>query len=340
MGGSSIGYLLREGARNIYANKQMSVAAIGVLVACMLLIGASIVFSFNANSFVGYVEAQNEVVVFLKDNLSDDSISEVEQQLKNTENVSAVRFISKEEGLDSWVQSMSGVAENSEELFAPLYEDNIMPDSFSVTIRDLSQLDATVQVLSDYDDVDYVRAPEQVAQTITIIKHAVNLGGAAIVLLLIGVLYVLLHLGILNTLTGVIVVAIALRLPGSTFIIRNFFAGIPQDIENSALVDGCNRLTAFFQVIIHMVKPGLASISIFAFMSAWSNYLLFNVLIFNTKTPVLATYLRVLSRNDQMIADYGVFAAMAMVYMLPVLIFFFISQRQLMQGTISGGKGI
>ena len=71
------------------------------------------------------------------------------------------------------------------------------------------------------------------------------------VLLLIGVLYVLLHLGILNTLTGVIVVAIALRLPGSTFIIRNFFAGIPQDIENSALVDGCNRLTAFFQVIIH-----------------------------------------------------------------------------------------
>ena len=153
----------------------------------MLLIGASIVFSFNANSFVGYVEAQNEVVVFLKDNLSDDRISEVEQQLKNTENVSAVRFISKEEGLDSWVQSMSGVAENSEELFAPLYEDNIMPDSFSVTIRDLSQLDATVQVLSDYDDVDYVRAPEQVAQTITIIKHAVNLGGAAIVLLLIGV---------------------------------------------------------------------------------------------------------------------------------------------------------
>ena len=56
-----------------------------------------------------------------------------------------------------------------------------------MTIRDLSQLDATVQVLSDYDDVDYVRAPEQVAQTITIIKHAVNLGGAAIVLLLIGV---------------------------------------------------------------------------------------------------------------------------------------------------------
>ena len=48
---------------------------------------------------------------------------------------------------------------------------------------------------------------------------------------------------------------------------------------------GCNRLTAFFQVIIHMVKPGIASISVFAFMSAWSNYLLFNTLILTGKVP-------------------------------------------------------
>lgn len=160
------------------------------------------------------------------------------------------------------------------------------------------------------------------------------------VLLLIGAMYVLMYLRVLNTLQGVILMAIALRLPGSTFIIRNFFSDIPRDIENAALVDGCTRLTAFFQVIIHMVKPGIASISMFAFMSAWSNYLLFNVLIFNSKTPVLATYLRTVSRNDQMIADYGVFAAMALVYMLPVLVFFFLSQKQLMKGTISGGKGI
>lgn len=159
-------------------------------------------------------------------------------------------------------------------------------------------------------------------------------------LLLIGVLYVLMALKIVNSLQGVILVAIALRLPGSTFIIRNFFSAVSADIENSALVDGCNRLTAFFQVIIHMVKPGIASISLFSFMSAWSNYLLFNTLIFNSKTPVLATYIRVLSRNDQMIADYGVFAAMSLVYMLPVLVFFFVSQKQLMQGNIGGGKGI
>ena len=160
------------------------------------------------------------------------------------------------------------------------------------------------------------------------------------VLLLIGVVYVLMYLKIVNTLFGVIIVAIAFRLPGSSFIIRNFFMQIPRDIENSALVDGCNRFTALFQVIIHLVKPGIASTALFAFMAAWSNYLLFNVLIFNSKTPVLATYLRKVASNDEMIGDYGIFCAMALIYMLPVLVFFFISQKQLMKGNISGGKGI
>ena len=53
----------------------------------------------------------------------------------------------------------------------------------------------------------------------------------------------------------------------------------------------------------------------FSFMAAWSNYLLFNVLIFNSKTPVLATYLRKVASNDEMIADYGIFCAMALIYM-------------------------
>ena len=141
-------------------------------------------------------------------------------------------------------------------------------------------------------------------------------------LLLIGVLYVLMTLRMSNSLGGVILVAIAFRIPGSTFIIKNHFDGIPRDIENSCLVDGCTRFSAFRQVIIYLVKPGLASISIFSFLSAWSNYILFNTLIFNSKTPVIATYLKSLSRPEQMIVDYNTFAAMAIVYVLPVLVFF------------------
>ena len=159
-------------------------------------------------------------------------------------------------------------------------------------------------------------------------------------LLLIGVLYVLMTLKLSNSLAGVILVAIAFRIPGSTFIIKNHFDGVPRDIESSCLVDGCTRFSAFRQVIIYLVKPGLASISIFSFLSAWSNYILFNTLIFNSKTPVIATYMKALSRPEQMIVDYNTFAAMAIVYMLPVIVFFVISQKTLMEGNVAGGKGV
>ncbi len=158
-------------------------------------------------------------------------------------------------------------------------------------------------------------------------------------LLLIAVLYVLMTLQIVNTLFGVVLVALAFRLPGSTFIMKNFFDGIPRDVENSTLVDGCTRFSAFRQVIIHLVKPGIVSVAVFSFLSAWSNFILFNTLLFGNKTPVIATYIRALTRNEQMIAPYGVIAAMGIVYMIPVIVFFILSQKQLMEGNIGGGKG-
>ena len=67
MRGSSFGYLVKEGFRNIYQNRIISIAAIGVLVACLLLVGVSMLFTINVNEIVGYFESQNEIVVFLVD---------------------------------------------------------------------------------------------------------------------------------------------------------------------------------------------------------------------------------------------------------------------------------
>ena len=66
---NSFGYLVKEGLHNIRANRQMSVASIGVLIACMVLIGGALLLSFNINSLMGYVESFNEVVVWIDDDL-------------------------------------------------------------------------------------------------------------------------------------------------------------------------------------------------------------------------------------------------------------------------------
>ena len=159
-------------------------------------------------------------------------------------------------------------------------------------------------------------------------------------LLLIAVLYFLMATKMANSLLGVVLVAISFRLPGSTYIIKNFFDGIPRDIENSTLVDGCTRFSGFRQVIIHLVKPGIVSITVFSFLSAWSNFILFNTLLFGNRTPVMATYIRAITRNEQMIASFNVVAAMGIIYMLPVLVFFVMTQKQLMEGNINTSKGL
>ena len=87
----SVKYLVGEGARNIRANRQMSIASIGVLVACMLLIGAAVLFSLNADAVMGYIESQNDVVVFVVDEADESEAEGLGATLSAIENVSSVR---------------------------------------------------------------------------------------------------------------------------------------------------------------------------------------------------------------------------------------------------------
>ncbi len=187
---SSFKYLFKEGMKSIWKNRVMSFASIGVLVACMLLIGIAILFTMNINSIVGYVEEQNEVVLILED-VDDSRISEIETTLNNMDNVFDVRFISKEEGLIDQSEWMGG----DEELLEWLEEDNPLPDTFRLRVRDLSLLEATQNQLAALEGVEQVQAPQDVAQAVTGIKSVVYVGGIVIV----GVLFVVSLLIIANT---------------------------------------------------------------------------------------------------------------------------------------------
>ena len=90
---SSFTYLMKEGARNIWVNRMMSLASIGVLVCCMLLIGSAILLSINLNSMVSYMENQNEMVAFLDDSADDIMVEAVKAALDDNDNISS--FLTK-----------------------------------------------------------------------------------------------------------------------------------------------------------------------------------------------------------------------------------------------------
>ncbi len=178
---SSFCYLIKEGVRNIWNNRLMSLASVGVLISCMLLIGSALLFSVNVASLVGYVEDQSEAVVFLDDGLDDTKLADIENAIHGTGNVLTVEFVSKEEGL---AEMMNSIGDDGI-LFEAYSEDNNLPDSYRVTIDDVSRLGDTVAEIEAIDGVYSVSAPTEIADTITGIKDIVYVGGMVVVGILI-----------------------------------------------------------------------------------------------------------------------------------------------------------
>ena len=183
MKGSSFSYLIKEGARNIWVNRMMSLASIGILVSCMLLIGSAILLSINLNGMVSYVENQNEMVAFLEDSADDFTVSAVEAALNSNDNVDSFAFVSREEALERYSEIVpDSLLENLEQ-----DKEEVFPLSFRITLKDLSLIDETTAQIESIPGIMRVNAPTNVAETVTGIKRAVYICGSGIVIILLAV---------------------------------------------------------------------------------------------------------------------------------------------------------
>jgi inositol-phosphate transport system permease protein len=159
------------------------------------------------------------------------------------------------------------------------------------------------------------------------------------VLTLIVPMFLMLYwIGLLDTLTGVILVLVAFELPFAIFIMKGFFDAVPWDIEMSALTDGASRRQAFLSVVLPQVRNGILAIAVFTFIRGWEEYIfVFTFLIRNTNwTMSLYMYW---VRDDVMGVDYGVVSAVGVFYLVPSLILYLAAQRYLMQMSVGGVKG-
>lgn len=183
MKGSSFSYLIKEGARNIWVNRMMSLASIGILVSCMLLIGSAILLSINLNGMVSYVENQNEMVAFLEDSADGITVSAVEAALNSNDNVDSFAFVSREEALERYSEIVpDSLLENLEQ-----DKEEVFPLSFRITLKDLSLIDETTAQIESIPGIMRVNAPTNVAETVTGIKRAVYICGSGIVIILLAV---------------------------------------------------------------------------------------------------------------------------------------------------------
>jgi len=144
--------------------------------------------------------------------------------------------------------------------------------------------------------------------------------------------------GMLDTITGVVLVICTLELPFAVFIMKGFFDGVPWDIEMSAMADGASRRQAFVWVVLPQVKVGMLAVGIFAFLRGWEEYVFVRTLLFDKQNWVMSLYLFYVA-EDVMGVDYGVVTAVGVLYVLPSLVLYTLTQKYLTQMTIGGIKG-
>jgi inositol-phosphate transport system permease protein len=156
--------------------------------------------------------------------------------------------------------------------------------------------------------------------------------------LIIPIFLIMFWVGLLDTITGVVLVVVTLELPFSIFIMKGFFDAVPWDIEMSAMTDGASRRQAFVQVVLPQVKVGLLAVGVFAFIKGWEEYVFVRTLLFEKSNWMMSLYLFWVA-EDIMGVDYGIVAAVGVFYVLPSFILYIFCQKYLVQMSLGGIKG-
>jgi multiple sugar transport system permease protein len=150
-------------------------------------------------------------------------------------------------------------------------------------------------------------------------------------------LYVILNaIGLQNSLVGVALVLTMFQLPFSMFMMRISFESIPREMDEAALVDGCNSFSALWRVLLPAVKPGLITVGLFAFLTAWNDFIAPLILINDTNRMTLPLAVANLRGQVMGVVDYGATEAGVVVLALPCVLLFLILQRHYVRGFMSG----
>lgn len=157
-----------------------------------------------------------------------------------------------------------------------------------------------------------------------------------IFLAIVPLFFVLRSIGLLNTLPGLILTYAAFALPFTVFFLFSFFKSLSNSIAEAAALDGAGEWRTFFQVMLPMARPGLATVAILNFVGLWNQFLLPVALNSDPKNYVLTQGMATFAAQAGYSVNFGALFAAVIITIIPVFIVYLIFQRQL-QGSVSQG---
>ncbi|KRC55164.1 sugar ABC transporter permease [Nocardioides sp. Root79] len=143
-------------------------------------------------------------------------------------------------------------------------------------------------------------------------------------------------MSLLNSVIGLTIVYVASVLPFTVWTLRGFVDGVPRELEEAAMMDGCSRTGAFFKVTLPLLAPGLVATGVFAFIQAWNEFTLAVVVMTDPDKKTLPVWLVAFTDSRSRGVDWGAIMASSTLITIPVIIFFLVVQRRMVSGITAG----
>ena len=189
MGKHNFSYFLHEGLSNMFSHGFMSFAAIGITVACLLIMGTFTLVAVNANANLKQVESENEILAVIDDTYTEEQAKALQSKLEAVDNVASATFISREEAMENFI------SEHPDEEYFQDLDPNILRDRFTIKVKDLRLQSETVEKIRNVEGVGGISAYAELTNGFITVRNIATV----ICVALIAVLFVVSVFIISNT---------------------------------------------------------------------------------------------------------------------------------------------
>ena len=173
-------YFFHEGISNMFSHGFMSFAAVGITIACLLIMGTFSLVAVNANANLRELQQESEILAFVDENYSEEQARALQSTLEKIDNVASVTFISRQQAMESYAEEYI----EDESLAADLTPE-IFRDRFSIRLVDLEEMPSTVQAIGQVEGIARVRADEDLSQGFLTLSRIATLVCIALIAVLL-----------------------------------------------------------------------------------------------------------------------------------------------------------
>ena len=178
MGKHNFGYFAHEGLSNMFSHGFMSFAAIGITVACLLIMGTFTLVAVNANELLADLERENEILAYVDDSYTASQAKALQKKLEALPNVASAAYISKEQATADFIAEYPDVT-----MFQDL-DPEIFEDRYAIKILDLEQQGATVEQVREIEGISDVNAHEEIAGGFITVRNVATVVCVALIAIL------------------------------------------------------------------------------------------------------------------------------------------------------------